>query len=74
MHMGHRRSRGGGRGTESRQGGTYWGRLTCNRNTQARVTFRLRSVLRDNRSSLRGYERVSSGSESAGFTGENSVC
>ena len=40
-------------------GGTYWGRLTCYRNNQARVTFRLRRVLRDNRSLLRGYQRVS---------------
>ena len=57
--MGHSGSRGGWRGTGGRRGWTDWGRLTCDRNTWARVTCRLRRVLRDNRSLLLGYRRVS---------------
>ena len=58
MHMGHRRSRGWRRGTGSRQGGTYWGGMTYDRNTRARVTFRLQWIFRDDRAALQGYQRV----------------
>ena len=70
--MGHIESKGGGRG---RRGRTHCCRLTCNRNAQARVTFRLQQVLEDNRSVLRGYiggfltEGVSLDSESSGLNG-----
>ena len=79
MHVGHSGSRGGWRGTGSRRGGTYWDRLTYDKNTWARVTFRLRRVLRDKglHCGVTGgfpTEGVSSGSESVGFTGEYSVC
>ena len=50
---------GVGGGLEVGKGGTYWGRLTCDRNTRTRVNFRLRWVLKGNRSALRGYRRVS---------------
>ena len=52
---------------QQRRGGTYWGRLTCDRNTWARVTFGLRRVLKDNRSALWGYQRVSNRRGFSGF-------
>ena len=61
MNMGHLGSRGGGRVS------TSWGRLTCDRDTRARATFILRQVLRDNRSLLRGYWRVSNRGGLSGF-------
>ena len=63
-------------------GRTYWGRLTCDRNTRARVTFRLRQALGDNRFALQSYRRVferrvckgvSLDSGSSGLTGVYSV-